>query len=91
VRAVAELVGAGRMEAHPDGEVLFAEDVDGEQDAAQVGADEGGPALADEVELAGEGVGRGERWGRAERQRGCRSGRGGRVLKKLGKAAVTLE
>jgi hypothetical protein len=62
---VTELVGPGGIEAHPDGEVFLAEDVDGEEDAAEVGADEGGPALADEVELAGEGVGRGEH-GRAE-------------------------
>jgi hypothetical protein len=59
-RAVAVLIGAGGVEAHPDGEVFFAQDVDGEEDAAEVGADEWGPALADEVELAGEGIGRGE-------------------------------
>ena len=72
-RAVAELVGAGRMEAHPDGEVFFAEDVDGEQDALEVVAEVGRPFFADEVELADEGIGRGERRARAERRRGCRS------------------
>jgi hypothetical protein len=55
-----ELVGAGRVEAHPDGKVLLAEDVDGEQDAAEVGVEVRRPLFADVVELAGEGVGRGE-------------------------------
>ena len=72
-RAVAVLVGAGRMEAHPDGEVFFAEDVDGEQDALEFVAEVGRPVFADEVELADERVGRGERWVRAGRRRGCRS------------------
>ena len=61
--SVAELVGAGWMEAHPDGEVFFADDVDGEQDAAEVFAEVFGPVLANEVQLAGEGVGRGEKRG----------------------------
>ena len=63
---VAELVGAGRMEAHPDGEVLFAQHIDGQQDALDVVAEVGRPALADEVELADERVGRGKH-GRAQR------------------------
>ena len=33
-RAVPVLVGAGGMEAHPDGEVFFAQDIDGEEDRA---------------------------------------------------------
>ena len=64
-RAVPVLVGAGGMEAHPDGEVFFAEDVDGEQDSFEFVAEVGGPFFADEVELADEGVGRGEA-GRAQ-------------------------
>ena len=77
--AVAELVGAGGVEAHPDGEVFFAEDVDGEEDAAEVFAEVGRPVFADEVELAGEGVGRGEH-GRAEGvEEAAESGRDGRA------------
>ena len=56
-RAVPVLVGAGGMEAHPDGEVFFAEDVDGEQDALEFVAEVRGPFFADEVELADERVG----------------------------------
>ena len=57
-RAVAELIRAGGMETHPDSEVLFAQDIDGEQNAANVCVEIRGPLLADEVELADEGVGR---------------------------------
>ncbi len=64
--AVAVLVRPGRMEAHPDGEIFFAQDIDGEEDAAKVFAEILGPVLADVVELAGERVGRGEQ-GRAKR------------------------
>ena len=63
---VAELVGAGGMEAHPDGEVLFAQHVDGQQDALDVVAEEGRPALADKIELADQRVGR-SKHGRAQR------------------------
>src|ERR1700761_9258437 len=35
-RTVAELVWSGWMEAHPDGEIFFAENVDGEEDAAKI-------------------------------------------------------
>ncbi|WP_433965035.1 hypothetical protein [Tunturiibacter gelidiferens] len=51
------------MEAHPDGEVFFAEDVDGEEDTAEVFAEIFWPVLADVVELTGERVGRGEQGG----------------------------
>ncbi len=61
--AVLRATGLLRMEAHPDGDVFFADDVDGEEGALEVVAEVGGPALADEVELADEGVGRGEHGG----------------------------
>ena len=38
-RAVTVLVRAGRMETHPDGDVFFAQDVDGEEHAAKVFAE----------------------------------------------------
>ena len=53
------VVAAG-VEAHPDGDVFFADDVDREQDALQVFAEVGRPLFADELELAGERVGGGE-------------------------------
>src|ERR1700761_4840186 len=61
--AVAELIGPGGMEAHPDGEVFFAKDIDGKKDAAEVVAEVLGPVLSDVVELAGERVRRGKQGG----------------------------
>ena len=45
-------VRSRRMKTHPDGKVFFAENVDRQQNAAQIFAQVLRPVLADEVELA---------------------------------------
>ena len=64
--AMAEPVGARRMKAQPDGNLFLAEHVDGQQKPAQVLPEVLTPFFADVIELAGDGIGRGEH-GRAQR------------------------
>ncbi len=45
------------MEAHPDRDFLFVEHINGQKDAVKVGAEDRGPLLPDEVQLAGQRVG----------------------------------
>ena len=79
---VAEAAGRGRMEAHPDGDFLLMEHIDGQQDAAEVGAEDGRPLLPDEVQLAGQRVRRGKH-GRAQHlKQTAEPGRDGRALGK---------
>ncbi len=59
-RAVAELVRPRRIEAHPYGEILLAQHVDGQQDALELVAQVWCPTLADVVELSNQRVGRGQ-------------------------------
>ena len=64
--ALTALTGASasvRMKAHPDGGVFFFEDIDGEEQSAEVGAEDAGPFLAEKCQLAGERVGGGEHRG----------------------------
>ncbi len=59
--ASASATGVG-MKAHPDGGLFFFEHIDGEQQAAKVGAEYPGPFFAKKGELPGERVGRREHW-----------------------------
>ncbi len=54
------VIGAGRVETHPDGDLLLAENIDSQQNLAEVGAEILRPVFADEVELPDDRIRRGE-------------------------------